>query len=320
MKVNKMILQKVTFLILILAGLLISGCKSTVIEINNTKISSKEYEEKLESFILPSNSDGIMTAGEFVTRQIILDELIKQFAERKDLMPGHVEIENEIKKLITISDGKLEILMSKNPQTAENLRNRAIIQLCMYNILTYNVKVSDVEIINHYNECLFFNPEKYLIPEKRFVSIIAVSSKEDLEKVIFELNQKNDFKEIAEKYNTNEFKEFSIPFAITRKSDFINSNFIDLIFNTKQGTYSKPVPINPFFIIVKIDKVEKAKIISLDEAKKDIKFAIALEKGRANPVLQDEFINFVKTSKIKVVNDKYKEIVHRFKMSDLYSY
>jgi len=320
MKASKIILQKIIFFILILAGLLISGCKSTVIEINDTKISSKEYEDKLKSLILPSNADGIMTAGEFVTRQIILDELIKQFAERKDLMPGHAEIENEIKKLIAISDGKLEILIDQNPQATENLKNRAIIQLCIYNILTYNIKVSDTEIINHYNECLFFNPEKYLIPEKRFASIIAVSSKKNLEKAIFELNRKNDFKYVAEKYNTKEFKECSIPFAITRKSDFINSDFISLVFNTKQNTYSEPVAINSFFIIVKIDKIEKAKVISLEEAKEDIRFTIALEKGRANPILQNEFVAFVKTSKIKVINNKYKEIFHRFKMSDLYSY
>lgn len=306
-----------------MAGLCLCGCSPTVIEVNNKKISSEDYKNRLESFILSPNAietDGTMTLGEFVIRHIICDEIVTQFAERKDIMPSNQEIIDEVNKIITMSDGKLELLIHQNPQIMESLKIHVTAQLCTYNILTYGVDVSEQEIKERYREEMFFHPEKYLTEEKRFISLIAVTREEDLKKVVDELRNGADFKRIRNKYSTKEFEEARVDFPITRDTEIINEGFINLVFNTREGTYSRPFKVNSFFVIMKVDKVEKTRIISFEEAKNDLRVNIALQKGRTNPILQEEFVDFVKTSKIKVVDKKYKEIMSKFKFSDIYTY
>jgi peptidyl-prolyl cis-trans isomerase D len=149
------------------------------------------------------------------------------------------------------------------------------------------VTISDEELLEYYNE----NQEAFKTPktvEARHILFRvdenatpeAVKKIQERELDILKLAKEGkDFAELAKQYSEGPTRDSGGYLGSFRKEAMVKP-FADMAFSMKAGEISEPVRTRFGWHIIKVEKVNKASVLSFDEAKERIKKKLAGERGK----------------------------------------
>jgi peptidyl-prolyl cis-trans isomerase D len=173
----------------------------------------------------------------------------------------------------------------------ENYKTEAMVQVRYLHFspdeYRSKVTISDEELLEYYNE----NQEAFKTPntvEARHILLKvdgnaapeAVKKTQERALGILKLAKEGkDFAELAKQYSEGPTRDSGGYLGSFRKEAMVKP-FADMAFSMKAGEISEPVRTRFGWHIIKVEKVNKASVLSFDEAKERIKKKLAGERGK----------------------------------------
>lgn len=236
----------------------LSNADEDVAIVNGVKISKDKLYDLL-----------VENAGEGGLENLITLELIDQEAKKAgvEITPEVVDAEIELIKTSFPSEEQFNNMLAQYGMTLEDLKKDLIPQIQIKKILAPDIEVTDEQIKTFYDE----NKQMFVTPEQVKVSHILLSSKEEAETVLTDLENGQDFAAVAKEKSLDEASK-----AQGGDLDFIvqgtrSQAFEEAAFALGIGEMSGVVQSDQGYHIIKVtDRKEKIEP-TLEEKKEEIR-------------------------------------------------
>jgi len=189
-------LKKTFFIALTIAGLfVISGCS----EDSGNSAKTEKSTDTTEASVL-ANVD-----GKTITLEDYSDKIAKMPSKMRRKIVGQEGKEKALDNMIKDELFYKEALKrgyennNKVVEKLKTIRRGVILEAFFTDLLNKNIPIGDDEIVLYFKE----NKETFDRPEMVKISHILVSDKDKAKKVMAEIKQGNNFKELAKKYSND---------------------------------------------------------------------------------------------------------------------
>ncbi|WP_310549996.1 peptidylprolyl isomerase [Paenibacillus glufosinatiresistens] len=262
---------------------------TTVASVNGEKITEKDLYNELKK-----------TAGEdnlkSIVQSMISERLIDQEAEKAKVTVTDADIEEELKKITDRLGGEeaLNNALSQSGMTLANLKEQIPSQVKLRKILTPQIKVTDEDIQNYFNE----NKESLGNKEEVRASHILVQTKEEADAIYKQLKDGADFAELAKtKSGDTGSASKGGDLGFFANDGSMVAEFANAAFKMKVGEISEPVKSDYGYHIIKVTDHKDAHEATLAEKKEEIRETLISDKvqEKSSTWLQD----LMSKSKIK---------------------
>jgi len=225
-------------------------------------------------------------AGEEITRQEWLSELETRYGEEtlRDMINAKVieTLAKEYKIKIPKKTLEQEITMFKQlygtqgyQLSNQELEKQVKLSLLLEEILTKDVVVSKQEMESYYHE----NRDFYEFPSSYHLSQIIVSTLEEAEKTITELEDGSNFAALAMERSIDEFSaNRGGDIGVIREDDEVIGPLTDTAKEMDPGTWSDPIQVNDGYAVIYLHEKIAAKTYTFEEVKDQIRRQLALEQ------------------------------------------
>jgi len=294
-------MRRVFFLSLVVI-LLISGCKKRpeekgiVARVNGEPITLKEFNKAL----LPYSPSKEEIPG---LKRRLLDQLIEkklkiQEARRLGLVVTDEELNQRIKETMgSYPKREFVTFLTKEGTTFEVWKNRVRKNILLEKLITSQVylplKVSEKEITTYYRE----HQDQFKEPKKFRIRQILVESQAEAEEILSSLRKGEGFEELAQKRSLSPDKERGGDMGYFSKEEML-AKWEEAISKLSPGEVSYPVESPYGWHIFKLEKVLPPRMVSLKEARKEIKEKLLLE--RRERALKEWFLGLRVRAEIEI--------------------
>lgn len=278
--------------------------KSPVVKVNGEKIKRSELEENPRYKQLVQqikmqygeDFDKNEQGKEFLKEQknkmldeMVMEKIILQKAKELKVEPKEDELNkeadkkiNEIKSIYKNDDKKFEQTLKSTGFTKETLKENFKKQIIMdkvINEVTKNVKVTEKEAKDYYNQNQYMFTEK---PNKIRVSHILVKTQDEAKKVKQRIDGGEDFAKVAKEVSQDPgSKDKGGDLGLISYNDQnFDPTFLRAAIALKEGTVSNPVQTQFGFHIIKAVKKEEYPVKSFDKVKAEIEKQLKQQKQR----------------------------------------
>lgn len=225
--------------------------------------------------------------GEEQLKMMINREVVRQYAKSQGITVSEEKISQEIdlmKAMIAGDSAELSEMEQAFFQDEERLKEDIEYSLLLEELLTRDIVVSEDEIARYYeeNEDLFHSPPGFLI------SHIIVSSEEEADQVVRELENGSNFSVLAMEKSQDDFSANqggSLGF-IPEDGEIVPESYIKELEEMKPGDWSRPVKVEEGYAIVLLEEKVSGKSFSFSEVKDQIRRQIAI--GQINDTYSPE--------------------------------
>jgi len=246
-----------------------------IIKVNYESQQSVTLDEKNDKDVIQKLKDQAFS-------DLVLQKLLWQEAEKKEIKVSEEEIDadlNHIKESQSQEgeDG-YEKFLEKAGLNEKQLREQIKTQQLywkLYNEVTSNVKVSEEEIRNFYDD----NLDTFKEQEGIQIFHILVSSETEAEDILAKLNQGEDFSKLASKYSTCPSKENGGDLGIVNENTGFVQEFKDAALKLKPGAITaQPVKTEFGYHIIKAGERKEARTKAFEEVENEIMLRLQQEK------------------------------------------
>lgn len=252
----------------------------TLIIVNRKQISINDFKEKLNEIRanLPPKSDLNLTELKHtVIRRLVIDTLIKEEADRKNIKVSDDEVKryiNNIKQGFTKEQfDQILINQFKSYETWENeIKSKLIIDKTISNNVTNKINVTDREITDYYHN--YYNYKETETKVK--ISQIFTYSREDAEEALDKVKIGMSFEDAAKQFSKAPEASKGGYLGTFSKNEGIE--IFDIAFEMKPGDISDIMQSDYGFHILKLIDIVQPKNITLEEAKPRIVKEIIKDK------------------------------------------
>ncbi len=286
-----------------LVGARIKMDRSSVISINGTSISAKEFRHRCE-----------LASGNAVAQQMVKEELQLQFAEKQGVLPGAAEVEAKYQEAAKNPDF-LKTLAAQH-KTPEDFRRGILLDLANAAILGKGVTVSPDEVFAFYNaNSDQKNPNaRYYRPEAVQVAAIITDKPADIQKAIHDLASGASFAAVAAKYSKDASRANSGLLPAIRRGQMDAGKFPGLeqaLFGMQTGQQRDDIKIGNTYWLVRCVGRQTEAAVPFDKVKAECEQLARLEKGAKDngASIQAESVAFQKAAEIKAFDTQYTDAV-----------
>ena len=274
-------MKKIILLFLTLL-LLISGCrkrpeeKGIVARVNGEPITFEEFNKAL----LPYSPSKEEIPG---LKRRVLDQLIEkrfklQEARRLGLTVTDEELNQRIKETMgSYPKNEFVTFLTKEGTTFEDWKNGIRENILLEKLITSQVylpiKVNKKEITAYYQE----HQDQFREPKRFRIRQILLESREEAEKILNSLRKGEGFEELARKKSLSPDKERGGDMGYFSKEEML-AEWEEAVGKLSPGEVSYPVESPYGWHIFKLEEIKSPRILSLKEARKEIKEKLLLER------------------------------------------
>ena len=290
-------LAAVAVIAIVMLGTL--GCgKQPIATVGGEKITRAAFLEKLES-----------DQGREALLGMIHEKLVEDAFTQAGLSLTDAEIEENLDK-IRQSMGSPEVFsrwMKSQGMTEEDLLTRLTLDLKMRALCTKDVKVTEEGLKQFYEQ----NKERFYQPSLLTYRELVVASEEEAKKVAAELAKPQaDFGKLA--------KQHSISPASRDKGGEMPAMPLERVYpeavqallgGMKAGQMSDPVDVGGRWYIIKLEKIDPEKRLTLSTDRDEIEKVFKLQSAKQGAQLVEELRQ---KASVTVIDPKYKDIQDMF--------
>ncbi|MBU4129128.1 peptidyl-prolyl cis-trans isomerase [bacterium] len=274
-------MRRVFFLSLVVI-LLFTGCrkrpeeKGIVARVNGEPITLEEFNKVLLPYS-PSKEE-IPGLKRRVLDQLIEKRLNLQEARRMGLAVTDEELNQRIKETMgSYPKSEFVTFLTKEGTTFEEWKNGVKENILLDKLITSQVylplKVSEKEIITYYQE----HQDQFREPKRFRIRQILVENQAEAEEILKALGKGEGFEELARKRSLSPDKERGGDMGYFSTEEML-AEWEEAVGKLSPGEVSYPVESPYGWHIFKLEKVLPPRMVSLKEARKEIKEKLLLER------------------------------------------
>ncbi|KGX85499.1 peptidyl-prolyl cis-trans isomerase [Pontibacillus litoralis] len=210
--------------------------------------------------------------GEEVLEQLINQEVVFQLAEEQDMQIEEKLIERELSLMETMTgvmdDDQLQAMR-------DHWRKQVRYNYLLEALMTQDVGIPEEEMKEYYNQY----KQQYEFQKTYQLSHIVVSSSEEAEKVVQELDDGAAFDALAREYSADEETKQKGGYLgyFSEDSSFLSDSYYDVASELEEGEYSKPFPSEQDYILLYVHRTLPAISFTYDELKAAVERQVALQ-------------------------------------------
>ncbi len=279
---NRLTLIVVILFLLGLSG--ISCSKKPAAIVNGEEISLKEFNQKLKQRMESHKVQGADIAEsklkDAVLDEIIGNRLLLQGAREKNINVADKEIDEEIASIKKrLGEDRFNETLKKLGLSQEEHRKQVRERLTINKFIESLVSddsIKEEDIKKYYKE----SPTPMMKPERVYVKLIQVPTREEGEKIIKEMKEEGlDFDALGEKLK-KENRAVVSDYGWARP-DFFRGAIADALRELKEGEYGGPYKGAEGFYLLKVKKREPERVMTYEEAKDQIRQLLLSRKRQA---------------------------------------
>lgn len=274
-------MRRVFFLFLVVI-LLISGCrkrpeeKGIVARVNGDPVTLEEFNKALLPYS-PSKEE-IPGLKRRLLDQLIEKKLKLQEARRLGLAVTDEELNQRIKETMgSYPKSEFITFLNKEGTTFEEWKKGVSENILLEKLITSQVylpiKVSEKEITAYYRE----HRDQFKEPKKFRIRQILVESQTEAEEILKALGKGEGFEELAREKSLSPDKERGGDMGYFSKKEML-AEWEEAVGKLSPGEVSYPVESPYGWHIFKLEEIKSPRILSLKEARKEIKEKLLLER------------------------------------------
>jgi len=257
---------------------------------------------KYKDMILCQYNDGVYTLRDF---EKIYESL--PLPERPRREYGKANIVEEMHKVIfdkvlpVYAEKQLHILdIPEIKQKLESRREQFLVYKLYQDQVKDRVSVTEREIEDYYNKHL----DDFIKPERRDMSIVLVKNLQKAKEVVMKAKNGMDFARLVAEYSEDpKAKENNGRTGLVMKGHYPDID--DAAFKLPEGGISDPIQTPRGWVVVKVEKIERGQVPTLEEAAQSISKAIKSEK--AERILQEKLKRWRKNYDIVIYEKNLKK-------------
>lgn len=220
----------------------------------------------------------IRNGGEQVLNNLINEELVKQEADKAGIQVTDDDLNKELdsfkKSLSLSSDEEFDMMLMQYGMTKDDLKKQMPMQVRLRKLLEPKTDVTEEEMKKYYDE----NKEMLATPEQVKASHILVSTKEESEAILAQLNTGADFAQLAKEKSIDPgSKDKGGDLDYFAKGKMVKE-FEDAAFTLPVGQISNVVQTEHGFHIIKVTDKKASVTPTFEEKKNDIKETLIMQE------------------------------------------
>lgn len=220
----------------------------------------------------------IRNGGAQVLNNLINEELVKQEADKAGVQVTDDDLNKELdsfkKSLSLSSDEEFDMMLMQYGMSKEDLKKQMPMQVRLRKLLEPKTDVTEEEMQKYYDE----NKEMLATPEQVKASHILVSTKEESEAILAQLNTGADFAQLAKEKSIDPgSKDNGGDLSYFAKGKMVKE-FEDAAFSLPVGQMSNVVQTEHGFHIIKVTDKKAAVTPTFEEKKSEIKETLVMQE------------------------------------------
>ncbi|TNJ67350.1 peptidylprolyl isomerase [Paenibacillus hemerocallicola] len=242
--------------------------KDTVVAtVNGVEIGKQQLFDEL-----------IRNGGAQVLNNLINEELVKQEADKAGVQVTDADLNKELdsfkKSLSLSSDEEFDMMLMQYGMTKDELKKQMPMQVRLRKLLEPKTDVTEEEMKKYYDE----NKEMLATPEQVKASHILVSTKEESEAILAQLNTGADFAQLAKEKSIDPgSKDNGGDLSYFAKGKMVKE-FEDAAFTLPVGQISNVVQTEHGFHIIKVTDKKAAVTPTFEEKKNEIRETLVMQE------------------------------------------
>lgn len=244
-----------------------------VVVVNGEPITAFKFYAEMEKQV-----------GAQILQNMIIESLIMQEVERLKLSITDADIAQQLEMLRMQFPNEQSFQYALMGMSQENLYAQLKIQAALWKLGTRNVKVTEEEMKQYYEE----NKDDYKEPETVRARHILVKTEEEAKKIIEALDAGEDFAELAKAHSLGGTKDRGGDLGYFSYEEMV-PEFSAAAFALEVGQYTKePVQTQFGYHVIKLEERNEEKQYTLEEVKDSVQLAILSEKAASSQeIIQD---------------------------------
>ena len=244
-----------------------------VVVVNGEPITAFKFYAEMEKQV-----------GAQILQNMIFESLIMQEVERLKLSITDADIAQQLEMLRMQFPNEQSFQYALMGMSQENLYAQLKIQAALWKLGTRNVKVTEEEMKQYYEE----NKDDYKEPETVRARHILVKTEEEAKKIIEALDAGEDFAELAKAHSLGGTKDRGGDLGYFSYEEMV-PEFSAAAFALEVGQYTKePVQTQFGYHVIKLEERNEEKQYTLEEVKDSVQLAILSEKAASSQeIIQD---------------------------------
>ncbi|NLC46373.1 MAG: foldase [Firmicutes bacterium] len=244
-----------------------------VVVVNGEPITAFKFYAEMEKQV-----------GAQILQNMIIESLIMQEVERLKLSITDADIAQQLEMLRMQFPNEQSFQYALMGMSQENLYAQLKIQAALWKLGTRNVKVTEEEMKQYYEE----NKDDYKEPETVRARHILVKTEEEAKKIIEALDAGEDFAELAKAHGLDGTKDRGGDLGYFSYEEMV-PEFSAAAFALEVGQYTKePVQTQFGYHVIKLEERNEEKQYTLEEVKDSVQLAILSEKAASSQeIIQD---------------------------------
>jgi len=281
-----------------------SKARDVVATANGVRITREDFYRRLEN-----------VAGEGVLREMVEEEIRRQYAQQKGLTPKAEEIEARFQKML--EEKKLDSTIKNNATSVRDIKRALADQMIKAAGVTQGIAVTDAEVRDFYKANLDRkNPKSlYFTPETVRIAILLVPTQGEAKKAYEAMVTGIDFDKVVKTYSKDQSKNNGgvLP-PIQRGRSPATSKLPALekaIFSMKVGALMPPRQFaGAWWIIRCLDKQAEV-IIPFEKVKEECRQGALLLKGlpKNGQKVNKDYDEYHKTVRVQAFWKRYKDAI-----------
>jgi foldase protein PrsA len=221
----------------------------------------------------------ISSYGEDVLTEMINRKLVFIEAERLDFTMSEDEIEQEISYLqkdYTTEEEFYHSLLEQAGISREELREEIKFYLLMEEMATKDVVIGEEDMLIFYEE----NKNTYYIPTQFHIHKILVSTEEEAQKVIVEIEGGSSFEAVAAERSSDMLTatDGGDMGMVTGDEAYLPAEVIQVAEEIPLNEVSSPIKVEEGYLVIKVSERNMGGQQTFDEVKSKIRRALALKE------------------------------------------
>ena len=244
-----------------------------VVVVNGEPITAFKFYAEMEKQV-----------GAQILQNMIIESLIMQEVERLKLSITDADIAQQLEMLRMQFPNEQSFQYALMGMSQENLYAQLKIQAALWKLGTRNVKVTEEEMKQYYEE----NKDDYKEPETVRARHILVKTEEEAKKIIEALDAGEDFAELAKAHGLDGTKDRGGDLGYFSYEEIV-PEFSAAAVALEVGQYTKePVQTQFGYHVIKLEERNEEKQYTLEEVKDSVQLAILSEKAASSQeIIQD---------------------------------
>lgn len=213
--------------------------------------------------------------GKDVLKEMVDQKVIEEMAAKYKIKVSSQDVDREFRMLQSTTTSFNKQNIKDEEKWKEQIRSNLLLE----ELLTKDVEVSTKELESYYQK----NEDLFNVPSAYHLSHIVVSTLEEADKALQELDQGSDFSTLAmersiEEFSANEGGDIGY---ISKGDERYPSQYIETVQGLKKGSYSLPIKVDEGYAILKLEGKINGKKYSFSDVKEQIRRQIALEQMKS---------------------------------------